>query len=313
MTAKLSRLLCAILSLLLLSSILTPIALANNGDVIVYVTDTGTVYHRKGCTYLQSQRTITLSYAVSRGYTPCTRCDPAILGTPKSTDNDPYEPPPYKPHTPGNSSDNDNISTLPSEAENNSYHTKKPVNIGFFGNALIVLFFGFIAVCTIGPFIFWGVTAFVEIKKSHKDAIQQRADYNRLRAELLKKYAGKSLDDFALIPTGVTFDQYGKPQGTGHGKWGRDYTFYRSKSGKTYHSKSTCTKGATIPIHAMDIRSYSPCKRCKPILPDLSWYYERERIKSECRYYGITIPEHPLQIQALQQTAHAENEQLRLF
>lgn len=96
MTAKLSRLLCAILSLLLLSSILTPIALASNDNVTVYITDTGEKYHREDCTFLKSRRAVTLSYAVKHGYTRCSRCDPPILGQSKSTDDDPYEKPKSK-------------------------------------------------------------------------------------------------------------------------------------------------------------------------------------------------------------------------
>lgn len=106
MKPKSIRFLCALFALALLASLLAPIALASNGSVTVYITDTGTVYHRKGCTYLQSRHAVTLEYAVDHGYTRCTRCDPAVLGNPKSTDNDPYEPPPYKPHTNGNSSGN---------------------------------------------------------------------------------------------------------------------------------------------------------------------------------------------------------------
>lgn len=55
-------------------------ASAYNGDVIVYVTDTGTKYHRAGCGYLsKSKNSISLENAVYYGYTPCSRCGPPRL------------------------------------------------------------------------------------------------------------------------------------------------------------------------------------------------------------------------------------------
>lgn len=309
MTAKLSRLLCAILSLLLLSSILTPIALASNDNVVVYVTNTGTVYHRWNCSYLKSHIAVTLEWAVSHNYTRCRRCDAPILGTPRSTDNDYYGTPLFPPPSIEPKSSGGNSQT---HKNTNEQERKKSNVFNYIIGGLSILLFT--------PIGWLALSLVTSPANRRKKVISSRTitpkripNYKQNRAAFIEKYSNKSLDDFALIPTGVTFDQYGKPRGPGRGKWGRDYTFYRSKSGKTYHSKSTCTKGATIPIHAMDVRPYSPCKRCKPMLPDLSWYYERERIKSECRYYGITIPEHPLQIQAPTQTAPAENEQLRLF
>ncbi len=46
-------------------------------DVIVYVTETGTKYHRSGCQYLsQSKIAITLNEAKRKGYEPCSKCNP---------------------------------------------------------------------------------------------------------------------------------------------------------------------------------------------------------------------------------------------
>lgn len=43
----------------------------------VYVTNTGSKYHRWGCQYLwNSSIAVTLSYAKSVGYSPCSRCNP---------------------------------------------------------------------------------------------------------------------------------------------------------------------------------------------------------------------------------------------
>lgn len=48
-------------------------------DIIVYITRTGKKYHRAGCSYLRkSSIPISLKDAKSRGYTPCSRCNPPI-------------------------------------------------------------------------------------------------------------------------------------------------------------------------------------------------------------------------------------------
>jgi hypothetical protein len=47
------------------------------GEVTVYVTDTGTKYHKAGCSYLNHSSTaISLCEAKSRGLGPCSRCKP---------------------------------------------------------------------------------------------------------------------------------------------------------------------------------------------------------------------------------------------
>jgi hypothetical protein len=45
----------------------------------VHITKTGTKYHSAGCSYLKSDIPIDLKDAVSRGYTPCSRCNPPVL------------------------------------------------------------------------------------------------------------------------------------------------------------------------------------------------------------------------------------------
>ncbi len=46
-------------------------------DVTVYITRTGSKYHRAGCSYLRSSCIpISKSDAIAQGYTPCSRCSP---------------------------------------------------------------------------------------------------------------------------------------------------------------------------------------------------------------------------------------------
>lgn len=40
----------------------------------VYITKTGSKYHRSGCSYLKSKIPISLSNAIAQGYTACSRC-----------------------------------------------------------------------------------------------------------------------------------------------------------------------------------------------------------------------------------------------
>lgn len=47
---------------------------STNKSVIVFVTDSGTKYHRRGCSYLKSKHAMSLSDAIAAGYTPCSRC-----------------------------------------------------------------------------------------------------------------------------------------------------------------------------------------------------------------------------------------------
>lgn len=43
---------------------------------IVYVTDTGSKYHRNNCSYLKSKNSITKEKAIQQGYSACSRCNP---------------------------------------------------------------------------------------------------------------------------------------------------------------------------------------------------------------------------------------------
>lgn len=70
------RFLCAIVAVMLLLGNVG----AYSGDTIVYITKTGAKYHNAGCSSLsRSCYEITLSNAVSQGYTPCSKCTPPRL------------------------------------------------------------------------------------------------------------------------------------------------------------------------------------------------------------------------------------------
>ena len=51
----------------------------------VYITKTGSKYHRESCSYLRkSSIPISLQDAISKGYTPCSRCNPPTLNSNKT-------------------------------------------------------------------------------------------------------------------------------------------------------------------------------------------------------------------------------------
>lgn len=73
------RAMSVLLSMVLLFCMFTSLsqsAAAADGTTIVYVTDSGTKYHRAGCAYLKkSSIPISLSDAIAQGYTPCSKCN----------------------------------------------------------------------------------------------------------------------------------------------------------------------------------------------------------------------------------------------
>lgn len=51
-------------------------SISPDASEIVYVTRTGTKYHRAGCSYLSSSIEMSLKDAIAAGYGPCSRCKP---------------------------------------------------------------------------------------------------------------------------------------------------------------------------------------------------------------------------------------------
>lgn len=59
------------------SPVLSPEVSDKNGSVIVYITKSGKKYHKKGCSALsKSCIPAALDEAISKGYTPCGKCNP---------------------------------------------------------------------------------------------------------------------------------------------------------------------------------------------------------------------------------------------
>ena len=52
-----------------------------DGSKKVYITESGTKYHKKSCRYAKNATKVSLKKAVDLGYDPCKTCKPAILDT----------------------------------------------------------------------------------------------------------------------------------------------------------------------------------------------------------------------------------------
>lgn len=58
------------------SSSATTKSTTENNSYTVYITNTGSKYHRAGCSYLKSSNPISKSDAIAQGYSACSRCNP---------------------------------------------------------------------------------------------------------------------------------------------------------------------------------------------------------------------------------------------
>ena len=114
---------------------------ADNSNVTVHVTETGSKYHRKNCTYLSSNIEITLIEAIEKGYTPCSRCDPPTLYSDPEDAEKPYVAPQKKKNTSTYSKSSSISSTNAKASISNDYHKIDSSNeILYFFILLIAIF-----------------------------------------------------------------------------------------------------------------------------------------------------------------------------
>ncbi|MFR4978470.1 MAG: YHYH domain-containing protein [Butyricicoccus sp.] len=129
---------------------------------------------------------------------------------------------------------------------------------------------------------------------------EQQEEYEKIvqqqKLMLIQKYS-KPISQLCDIPDGIAVGSDGLPYEVGKSEWGELYTVYRAPHGKAYHRKG-CNAYATTPIHILAVpRSLSPCKICKPVIPDVKWLKEyhrvmkiQEQLKTE-RFSSHTIPD----------------------
>lgn len=243
-----------------------------NGFVTVYVTATGNCYHRDGCTYLHSKIETTLEEAIQNGYYACSRCKPPKLGTYKPKDVESYLS--YEQQKEIQKTEEAEAAAIEAEKEearkqeleearrkneieqSAEQEKRRKANRNF----LIVLFAG-------------GCMVYLMSKLPKLDEI------HRFRKNHHEKIPG--------IPHGTIIGDDGLPKVAGKIYWGPGYTFFVSRTGKAYHRVRNCTRGAVTPIHAVNVRGMTPCKKCKPSIPNLDWYFQyRDNFSSDLHRPG---------------------------
>lgn len=242
-------------------------------STIVYVTNTGTKYHRDKCTYLHSKNAMTIAEAEKAGYSPCSRCDPDQFTGDYVSNWDGRD------HSgSGSSSERDNGEKKREEHSEDEIVTLVILAVLFIGSA-------FAESQPSRTHRKSGRGATPEIKdpfpKENKALLRQEKErYTAL-------YSGKSLQELAPVPPGVEIGADGLPKVKGAKGWGKKFTVYISPKGKRYHKKRGCC-GATAPVHIWEAGyRMSACSKCCKDLPDLEWYREYVRIKGIREKYGI--------------------------
>lgn len=217
----------------------------DNGDVIVYVTDSGACYHRDGCTYLKSKHAISLEDA-DRSYQRCSRCDPPILGKAREDDAAPYL----------SGWDGNNFgSTVSNEEKTTIEYSEVKEN----DDSELLFYSKLIIPALLIILLFFAVKHYIERKE------QIKLHEARCRGELPGGVPG--------MPFGTIIGGDGLPrQIDAKYAWGPLYTFYISRKGTVFHRNPRCGNGKLEMIHALYIGKRRPCKNCCPTKPSLSWF-----------------------------------------
>lgn len=153
---------------------------------------------------------------------------------------------------------------------------------------------GFLIVVFGLPVLVFPVIAVVDNAKAKKHKAAQEEEnkrrFNEKRNDYIKQYAGKTIEELSDMPPDTEIGEDGLPKTKGSVGWGERYTFYVSRRGKAFHRNTNCNAAAKTKIHACAAYGYSPCKKCKPICPDLNWFRKYRHINSICEFYQINLP-----------------------
>lgn len=232
-------------------------------DTIVYVTSTGTKYHRAGCSYLKSKRAMTIQQAEARGYGPCSRCNPS------------WKTGEYESNWDGQSSS----SSSHVDARPTSTPTPDPIpEPEKTEDAPLVLFW-----IAIPIFFCIAIPAYV---------IKYRIDKKKYLAE----YSGKSVSKEAGVPRWVFIDQDGVPRNKAYPNDKVDYlVVYISRKGKKYHSKGCeyARNSTEILLSEAKRRGMQQCKVCKTTGSPPEWLLKYRRIDHIRKKYKIPMQDSP--------------------
>lgn len=262
----------------------------------VYVTSTGTKYHRAECTYLASKKAMTIAAAEAKGYTPCSRCHPDVLTGE------------YKSNWNGSSWGSNGSTTVVRTPTPTPSPTPTPKSEQK-GDDVVML------CCVIAIVVLLVIITIVDSKRqNHKDALAKansklqktenalqlaqeelervniqlqafRKGYTQLK--MLHKYQGVNVTETFKIPKGFIITENGMPYAT-QNKALNEGVFY-SQSG-IYHKRSCANSGyygKTVKL--WETKFGRPCKLCRPPVCDFSWYYNYQSTISQIEKSGLVV------------------------
>lgn len=135
----------------------------------------------------------------------------------------------------------------------------------------------------IGAFALYLLGSLIKLIVTAKTKKRQERE---LRQRYQALYGGKTAEELCGMPEDTQIGADGLPKEKGAADWGAKYTFYRSRTGKTYH-RAGCHPAASIPVHAVHLLGLKPCQKCHPQAPDMTWFQTYKRIKEIKQKYKI--------------------------
>jgi len=126
-----------------------------------------------------------------------------------------------------------------------------------------------------GAVITVGVYYAYRSEKKHKEDKRKWADEMKAHDEYVIMYGGKDISGQVNMPNDTEIGDDGLPREKNSKQyWGDKYTFYTSRTGMYFHKTKGCNRHATIATHAYRTYELIPCRKCDPVIPDLSWYQD---------------------------------------
>lgn len=94
-----------------------------------------------------------------------------------------------------------------------------------------------------------------------------------------------------LIPPGTSIGDDGLPVEDDWREfcrfgWGEKYTFFKTYRSNTYH-RHGCRYAGIYKVHAVNAKKLRPCKKCNPVLPDMDWFSEYNRLVMIKKKYDL--------------------------
>lgn len=264
---------------------------SDNGDTIVYRTNTGECYHRHGCSYLRrSCIEITLREAVERGLRPCSRCSPPRYNGEIPSKSSSVARTEQSKSEQASSSSNTNTKTKSDGSTNtksvisskeSKEQRKRTIKLWGVGIAGVVVF-----VTAAGLFTKNAIFK----KRAEEERRKKETQFLAEKQAFLARLNGRTIREAAGVPNqlklvnGLPIDNNDAPFGS--------FTVYRSINGRCFHDKKGCCS-ASFPMHYFEARPWlSSCSKCcvkHRATPQ--WYFEYQSLKKQAEMFHIDYTE----------------------